>query len=170
MQRIKRPPFAEAFFFSLMHRYLTLQVKTVLFRLPHLSSFLISAWLALFAAFPVSAQWAREDFGKNRIQYRKFDWQLLASQSVDLYFYSGGETLARTALEMSEQEFRRISELFGFTPYHKIKIFLCLSTNDRLMSNLGMGEWNLPAGGKTTFTKSIAEVAYEGSLSNLKKQ
>jgi hypothetical protein len=126
--------------------------------------------LALLVTAPVSGQWAKDEFGKNRIQYRRFDWQLLSSQSVDLYFYSGGETLARTAVEISEQEFRRISDLFGFTPYHKIKIFLCLSTNDRLMSNLGIGESNLPAGGKTTFTKSIAEVAYEGSLSNLKKQ
>ncbi len=143
-----------------------------------LRHFRISLKTALLAALMVFrpdvsllfAQDYSEDFGKNRIQFRKFDWQLLSSQSVDLYFYSGGETLARTAIEISEQEFRRISDLFGFTPYHKIKIFLCLSTNDRLMSNLGLGEMNFPAGGKTTFTKSIAEVAYEGSLSNLRKQ
>jgi hypothetical protein len=127
---------------------------------------LTSLWFGQAAV----AQWANDEFGKNRIQFRKFDWQLLSSQSVDLYFYSGGETLAETAIKISEQEFRRISELFGFTPYHKVKIFLCLSTNDRLMSNLGIGENNYPAGGKTTFTKSVAEVAYEGSLSNLKKQ
>jgi hypothetical protein len=131
--------------------------------------------LALFTAFLVqpallNAQNSQENFGKNRVQYRKFDWQLLSSQSIDLYFYSGGETLAKTAIEMSETEFRRISDLFGFTPYHKLKIFLCLSTNDRLMSNLGLGEGNFQTGGKTTFTKSIAEVAYEGSLTNLRKQ
>lgn len=120
--------------------------------------------------FVANAQWAKDDFGKNRIQFRNFNWQVISSQSIDLYFYSGGETLARTALEMSESEFRRISDLFGFIPYNKVKIFLCLSTNDRLMSNLGMGERNLPAGGRTTFTKSIAEVAYEGSLGNLRKQ
>lgn len=169
MERIKRPPAGEAFFFALLHRYLGHQVKSSLTQL-RLFFFKILMVLLAFSASPAFAQWAREDFGKNRIQYRKFDWQLLSSQSIDLYFYTGGETLARTALEISEQEFRRISDLFGFTPYNKIKIFLCLSTNDRLMSNLGMGEWNLPAGGKTTFTKSIAEVAYEGSLSNLKKQ
>jgi len=131
---------------------------------------LLSACLLLLFNSRSGGQILSQEFGKNRIQYRKFDWQVLSSQSVDLYFYTGGETLAKTAIEITEQEFRRISELFGFTPFHKIKIFLCLSTNDRLMSNLGIGQDNFEDGGKTTFTKSIAEVAYEGSLSNLRKQ
>lgn len=98
------------------------------------------------------------------------EWSFLSTSSIDLYYYEGGEKLARTAIEIGETEFKRISELFGFTPYNKIKVFLYLSTNDRLMSNVGLGGNSVSTGGKTNFTKSISEVAYEGSLSQLKKQ
>jgi len=116
------------------------------------------------------AQTAQDLFGKNRIQYKSMEWSYLSTTSIDLYYYEGSEKLARTAIEIGETEFKRISELFGFTPYNKIKVFLYLSTNDRLMSNVGLGGNSLATGGKTNFTKSISEVAYEGSLSQLRKQ
>ena len=115
-------------------------------------------------------QTAQDGFGKNRIQYKTFEWKYLSSNSVDLYYYEGGEKFARTAVEIAEAEFKRVSDLFGFTPYNKIKIFLYLSTNDRLMSNVGLGGDNSNTGGKTNFTKSITEIAYEGNLNNLRKQ
>lgn len=119
---------------------------------------------------PLKAQTAQEDFGKNRIQYRLFNWKSLGTGSTDIYFYEGGENLARTAAEIAEQEFRRTSDLFGFTPVHKIKVFVYLSSNDRLMSNVGLEESSTLTGGKTNFTKSMAEVAYEGSLGQFRKQ
>lgn len=131
--------------------------------------FLFSLGL-VFPMVPSRGQAAQEVFGKNRIQYRKFNWKYLSSNSVDLFYYDGGETLARKAIDLAEQEFKKISDLFGATPNSKIKVFLYLSTNDRLMSNVGLGDNSLLTGGKTNFTKSNAEVAYEGSLSQLKKQ
>jgi hypothetical protein len=124
----------------------------------------------LFQNSPCFCQGTHESFGKNRVQYYSFEWSSLSTNSVDLYFYPGGESLAKTACELAEVEFKRISDLFGFTPYHKIKIFLYLSTNDRLMSNVGLSELANQTGGKTNFTKSTTEIAYEGSLQNLKKQ
>lgn len=115
-------------------------------------------------------QSAQDGFGKNRIQYQTFNWQILSSNSVDVFFYDGAESLARSAVEISELEFRRISELFGATPNSKIKVFLYSSSNHRLMSNVGLSESASTAGGKTNFTKSIVEVAYEGSLAQLKTQ
>ncbi len=116
------------------------------------------------------AQAAQDEFGKNRIQFKQFSWKYLSSNSVDLHYYEGGETLAKTAIEISELEFKRVSDLFGFTPFSKIKVFLYLSSNDRLMSNVGLGDGPVATGGKTNFTKSIVEVAYEGNLPLLKKQ
>jgi Tol biopolymer transport system component len=132
-------------------------------RLPFLFLFLVTCQFAI-------CQTAQDLFGKNRIQYKSMEWSYLSTTSIDLYYYEGSEKLARTAIEIGETEFKRISELFGFTPYNKIKVFLYLSTNDRLMSNVGLGGNSASTGGKTNFTKSIAEVAYEGSLGQLKKQ
>jgi len=125
--------------------------------------------LSLYS-FSTFGQTAQEVFGKNRIQYKTISWNFLSTNSIDLYYYKGGEKLAKTASELAEIEFKRVSDLFGFTPYNKIKIFLYLSTNDRLMSNVGLGQNSTLTGGKTNFTKSITEVAYEGSIQNIKKQ
>lgn len=134
-------------------------------------NYLLLIGLFLFSGFQVHAQTAQDAFGKNRIQYRDFTWKYLSTNSVDLFYYDEGETLAQHSIEIAEVEFRRISDLFGFTPYNKIKIFLYLSSNDRLMSNLGISNTiTSQTGGKTNFTKSITEVAYEGSLVQLKKQ
>jgi hypothetical protein len=116
------------------------------------------------------AQTAQDGFGKNRIQYKRFEWQYFSSNSVDVFFYDGGEKLSKTVTEIAEAEFKRISDLFGATPNSKIKVFLYLSTNDRLMSNVGLGDNSVLTGGKTNFTKSTAEVAYEGSLLQLRRQ
>jgi hypothetical protein len=123
----------------------------------------------LFSGFTF-AQTAQDGFGKNRIQYKEFTWKYLSSNSIDMYYYEGGDKLAATAIEVAEVEFKKISDLFGFTPFSKIKVFLFLSSNDRLMSNVGLGENGNITGGKTNFTKSSVEAAYEGSISNLRKQ
>ena len=118
----------------------------------------------------VYAQTAQDGFGKNRIQYKEFSWKYISSNSIDLYYYEGGETLARSTIEMAEIEFKKVSDLFGSTPFSKVKVFLFLSSNDRLMSNVGLDENGASTGGKTSFTKSMVEAAYEGSFSGLRKQ
>jgi len=37
-------------------------------------------------------------FGKNKIQYRDFDWHVLSGEHIDVYYYPEEETLARMAL------------------------------------------------------------------------
>lgn len=130
---------------------------------------IFGVWFCLFG-INVNGQTAQDSFGKNRIQFKDFGWNFLSTHSVDFYFYEGGQDVARTASEIAETEFKRISDLFGFTPYHKIKIFLYLSANDRLMSNIGLGSNTNPTGGKTNFTKSITEIVYNGTLIQLRQQ
>ena len=38
-------------------------------------------------------------FGKNKVQYKNFDWYYLQSEHFDVYFYDGGEKLAEEHLE-----------------------------------------------------------------------
>ena len=44
--------------------------------------------LALVFSFSsIEAQHASETFGRNRIQYKDFDWKYLSSENFDVYFY-----------------------------------------------------------------------------------
>ena len=68
----------------------------------------------------VQAQQAREVFGKNRIQYRQFDWVYLSGENFDVYYYDGRKTVATQALEFLESEFDRITDLIGYPPFGDI--------------------------------------------------
>ena len=50
------------------------------------SSLPIMCALAILSATPADAQYSR--FGKNKIQYDDFDWEILTGEHVDLYYFN----------------------------------------------------------------------------------
>jgi hypothetical protein len=36
----------------------------------------------------------QQEFGKNRVQYRDFNWLYLPYENLEVYYYQGGEDLA----------------------------------------------------------------------------
>ncbi|SDL68226.1 WD40-like Beta Propeller Repeat [Catalinimonas alkaloidigena] len=116
-------------------------------------------------------QSAQTSFGKNRIQYQQFDWQYLSSNNFNIYYYQDGATLARQATYIAEEEFRRISDLLGFAPYSRIKLFVYSSKADLRQSNVGLDEENsLVGGGQTNLTKSIIEIPFEGNQEAFRRE
>jgi Tol biopolymer transport system component len=60
------------------------------------------------AATPLPAQY----FGRNKVQYRTFDFKVLKSPHFDVYFYPEEEAAARDAARMAERWYARLSRLF----------------------------------------------------------
>lgn len=132
-----------------------------------------AGYILLFILLPiawVNAQFANEKFGRNRIQYEQFDWKFLSSDNFDVYFYRGNEKIAREVNEFLEEEFDKITDLIGYPPYFKTKIFLYNSTSDLQQSNVGIGKGTFAPGGETNFVKPYIEVANPGSVSELKEK
>lgn len=71
-----------------------------------------------------SAQMSVDEFGKNRLQFKNFEWRYLSSENFDIYFYDGGNEIAKQAAQYLEDEFERITDLLGYSPYTKTRIFL----------------------------------------------
>ncbi len=117
----------------------------------------------------LGAQSAQEPFGKNRIQYQPFNWQFLSGPNVDVYYYQGGESIARNAVKICEEEFLRITELFGFTPYTKARLYFYNNHNQLLQSNVGLANINSGLGGITLFGKSIVEIPFTGDWNEMRK-
>lgn len=110
-----------------------------------------------------SAQFfGKEKFGKNRVQYKKFDWQFVSTANFDIYYYEGGYEIARMAAIFAETDFNTISDLVGHTPYNKTKIFVYTSNTDLLQSNIGINYQGFEVGGQTRFVRSEIEVAFTG--------
>lgn len=118
---------------------------------------------------PLLAQNAQQFFGKNRVQSRKFNWNLLVTKNFDIYYYDKGEELARNTALYAEQAFAQVTDVIGYLPYTKTRVFVYQSDADRLQSNVGLADVDYIVGGKTTFVKSQIEVAFNGSQVNFKK-
>src|ERR1700750_430039 len=91
-----------------------------------------------FLSLSSQAQSAREVFGRNRIQYKKFEWQYISSENFDVYYYENRKKVAQEAIQYLESEFDRITDLIGYPPYLKTKVFLYNSVTDKQQSNVGL--------------------------------
>jgi Tol biopolymer transport system component len=67
--------------------------------------------LALGLALPGAAQY-QDVFGKNKIQYRQFDWKIYHSPHFDVYFYSAEEPLLQRVVSFAESAYDRLSRTF----------------------------------------------------------
>lgn len=107
-----------------------------------------------------------EVYGKNRIQYRSFDWRYYSSPHFDVYYYQGGQKIAKHVADYIEDEYNRITDIMGYAPYIKTKVFIYNSDLDLTQSNVGIKEATFDVGGQTNFLKTHVEIAFQGSISD----
>jgi len=128
------------------------------------------AFVLFLSVSVASGQQARESFGKNRMQYKTFVWQFYSSDNFDIYFYEGGKESAQNVSDYIEDQFERITEIIGHSPYFKTKIFLYNSITDMQQSNVGVSDLVYTVGGQTNFSKSYVEIANTGSITSFKEE
>jgi len=112
----------------------------------------------------------QEPFGKNRIQYRYFKWQILTSQNFEIYFYEGGQQTATLAAQLAETDFDRITEILGYSPFSRTKIFVYTSTQDLNQSNVGLNLSSEREIREENLAKSRIEIAYSGNSVSFRKE
>jgi Tol biopolymer transport system component len=134
------------------------------------SGILLPIILLLIGSSTLFAQQSREVFGKNRIQYRQFDWVYLSGENFDVYYYDARKAMAQEALEYLEGEFDRITDLIGYPPYFKTKVFIYNSLSDLRQSNVGLNHNVFNVGGETEFIKPYVEVAHLGTAQEFKDE
>src|SRR5688572_27472887 len=118
-----------------------------------IARFLVFALILFYFVPEAFAQRANEVYGKNRIQYRSFDWLYLSGENFDVYYYDGRRAVATEALQYLESEFDRITDLIGYAPYYKTRIFLYNSLADQRQSNVGLNRSEYNVNGEIEFIK-----------------
>jgi len=63
---------------------------------------LISSFLLLASYFSL-AQVNTVEFGKNRVQYKKFKWKYYQTKNFNIYYYQNGEELAKYIAQSAEK-------------------------------------------------------------------
>ncbi len=128
--------------------------------------------VCIFLLMGVAAhsQYYHTPFGQNRIQYQRFEWAYYATENFEVYYYPGGKEYALDALTYLESEFVKLTDILGYAPYTKTKIFIYNSVDDLQQSNIGIGGEVYTIGGKTDFVKLQVEIAYPGTSVQFKKE
>lgn len=113
---------------------------------------------------------SQEVFGKNRVQYRLFDWKIYRTSNFEIYFYQNGNNLAKLTAQFAENEFDRISDILGYVPYNRVKIFLYNSPEELAQSNMGIATFKEVQGNELDLSESRLEIAFTGNQASFKKK
>jgi hypothetical protein len=139
----------------------------------YVSNYILAIGIGLISLFNAAVAQnypSQEEFGKNRVQYRRFEWKILKSNNFEVYHYGAGTPIATLTIQYAESEFDRITEMLGYTPYNKIKIFLYNSPQELMQSNMGMATTTDLSENELNLAKSRLEIAFTGDQLGFRKK
>jgi hypothetical protein len=124
-------------------------------------------WLLTLAfglvASPVHAQY----FGRNKVQYQKFDWQVLKTEHFDIYFYKGEQQAAADAARISERWLTRLSTFFRHELTGRQPLILYATPAEFQQTNAVAGDIGEGTGGLTEALRRRIVLPVGGTLGDL---
>jgi len=130
---------------------------------------LISFFLIAGSYF-VDAQVNAVEFGKNRVQYKKFKWKYYQTRNFNVYYYQNGEELAKFIAQSAEKELPQIEEAAEYSLQRRANIVLYNEYADMLQSNIGLEiDWQNTGGG-TRLVNNKMVVYFEADHQKLRLQ
>ena len=95
-----------------------------------------------FFTFSLTAYSQNEiyNIGKNRIQYKSFDWEVMYTNNFEFYYNANALNIAEIASSFLEDKFSELTNNIGHQPFKKTKVFIYNSERDKEQSNIGINE------------------------------
>lgn len=126
--------------------------------------------LFFFSSFLLQAQVNTVEYGKNRIQYKKFDWKFYQSPNFNVYFNQDGLEIAKFVSQVAEDELSSIENAVENSMMRRANIVVYNNYDDYKTSNIGLGiDWQ-NAGGLTKLVNSKMVLYFDGNKNNLRQQ
>ncbi|RPH53349.1 hypothetical protein EHM82_08570, partial [bacterium] len=122
-------------------------------------------WLALpLAAFGVMPESASAQyFGRNKVQYERFDWRVLKTEHFDLYYYPEEEPAAREAARLAERWYGRLAGVFGREFFERKSIIFYADQSDFQQTTVVRGLIGEGTGGVTEGLKTRVVLPFTGN-------
>ena len=127
-----------------------------------LSGFLLVGFLSLVA---VSAD-AQFYFGKNKVQYDDFNWQVMTTDHFNIYFYENEAEIAKIAAQIAEDAYPRLAAKFNHEVSHTIPLIIYSSPAYFVQTNVVPSLLPESVGGFTEFLKGRVVVPFHGSCAD----
>lgn len=140
-----------------------MQVKRFRFELFFL---LTAALLPLFTCAQVNTV----EFGKNRVQYKKFKWKFYQTKNFNTYFNQGGLELGKFVAQVAEEELTSIEDAVEYSLQRRANLIVYNTYDDYKTSNIGIDlDWQ-NAGGMTKLVNNKVILFFDGNHNNLRRQ
>ena len=102
-------------------------------------------------------------FGKNKVQYKSFDWHFIQTENFDIYYYKGEYNLAKFAADVLEDAYLKVKKELRYDLRKKIPVILYKSPNDFQQTNVIPNLIEEGVGGFTETFKNRIVVPFTGS-------
>lgn len=110
-------------------------------------------------------------FGKNRVQYKEFQWTFYKYDQFDVYFYLGGQELAYYAANYIEENIESIEDKLDTSLDDKMQFIVYNTLTDLKQSNIGLiQDEQYNTGGVTHIIGKKVFLYYDGSHKNFDRQ
>lgn len=102
-------------------------------------------------------------FGKNKVQYTQFEWQVMTTDHFRIYFYDLEEEIAGIAAKSAEDSYRILAAKFNHEVKDKIPLVIYSSPNYFTQTNIVPGLLPESVAGFTEFMKGRVVLPFHGS-------
>jgi len=131
--------------------------------------FLILTCLVCFF-FQTSAQVNTVEFGKNRLQFKKFKWKYYQTTNFNTYFYEDGQPIAKYVAQLAEKELPGIEQQAEYGLQRRANLVIYNSFNDMEQSNIGLSlDWQT-TGGITKLVNNKVVLYYTDDYNKMRIQ
>ena len=135
---------------------------------PTVRCLLLSACLLGAAAAPAAAQYGYY-FGRNKVQYENFEWQVLKTAHFDVYYYPAMRELAEMGAAWAEAQYAELENRFGTSLYGRTPLIFYASNIHFKQTNITPGFIPDGVGGFFEFLKGRVVIPANGNLTQFRR-
>jgi Tol biopolymer transport system component len=126
--------------------------------------FSTAAFLLVLSLIPAPASAQGGYFGRNKVQYREFDFKVLKTDHFDIYYYPEEAEAAQLAARMAERWYARISKLLAHDLRGRQPLILYASNPHFWQTNTLGGDIGEGTGGVTEAYKRRIVLPFAGPI------
>ncbi len=128
--------------------------------------FCLALFISVFTSINTYAQYV--DFGRNKVQYNKFDWHTLSTEHFKVYFYPEMKELAEIGAAYAEEFYKIHQQDFNYSIADTTPIIFYSNPSHFRETNTTEGLIPDGVGGFTEFIKGRVVIPFDGSLGNFR--
>ncbi|MBN2663280.1 MAG: PD40 domain-containing protein [Bacteroidales bacterium] len=131
--------------------------------------------ILIFISIGANAQFyngLQMNFGKNRIQYKPFDWKYYRYNDYDIYCYERGVNLGKYVAENIESVFDEMSTFFGVDLRDRVLFIVYNNLSEFRQTNIGLqtGNVDFNIGGQYQILENKVFIFYQGDHQKFMRQ